>query len=208
MPPSEHGSPAHPCARPKEHSPWPAERHSAPTPSRGQTKGISAEAPAQTARYGLSEWASTGYLRGCHFRRKNGFQNLAGKLVGRGFDLMPRLGGLCFDGLTGSAYTLLRRQTGAAKCRIALGIPLLQPLLAPVEDLGPGGAQFRLVLLGFGIGGSDGGVSLLDRALGALAALGEHAHERAIQQVTIGDHQENKQDDGRHRAEHKIADLR
>ena len=127
----------------------PAERFACTSAFAGTDNKNSKEAPAASGAIRAFRVSFNGLPpHACRFRRKNGFQNLPCKLVGRGFDLMPGSGGFCFDRLRAAATRSRAASRALARAAFPLGIPLLHPLLAAMEYLRAGGAQFRLVLLG------------------------------------------------------------
>jgi hypothetical protein len=138
---------------------------------------------------------------------ENDLENLSSKLAGGILNVLAGGVGFSLNSGAGLGDVLLRDETGGGERCILLRGPLLDAKLALVEDLSPGGAKFGLVLLAFGVGCGDGGAGRLKRAGGAGSALGEHPNQRTIKDEPVGNHQDEKNNHGRHRAEHKFTEL-
>ncbi len=115
--------------------------------------------------------------------------------------------GALIDLLTGSADTLLGMLSDLREGGFALGVPLLQFLVASLEDGCLCGAELLFVSCGLGLCFGDGSPGLFDGSGGAGTAFGQHSVEGPANQETVGCDQQNKQDHRRHSAEHKSTEL-
>ena len=140
-------------------------------------------------------------------RREDGGEDLGGQLAGGGLDLAAGLGALSGEGLLGCMDTLLGSLAGRGKSGFALGVPLMDALFAAAEDLGAGSTEAGVVLLGANVSLGDGEAGLFQGPRGALAALGAHFHELAIEDEAVGEDQEGKEDQGRQGTDCKISKL-
>jgi hypothetical protein len=146
-----------------------------------------------------------GTLRGS--RRQNRSQHLGSKLVRGSLDLSPGIRALRLKCSLRSLNPLLCRLPSCGQGSLPVGVQPLQALFPAPENLSPRRSQPGFVLLGSDIGLGHRKPGFFHCPRGPLPPLSAGFHQPVVEEEAIGQHQQNKQDQGRYGTERKITKL-